>query len=138
MVFTFISRIWIYWRPFEDGERLMSKIYLPIENFNEYACYSIYDKDTIRAYKTMPYPNSSSEYKDFFINSHYLERDGFQQWGNYNSYLPVCLNKDYLTNAYMYRYDIMDILVVFTLIILIVYIPFSILFKRFFRGMKVY
>lgn len=116
----------------------MSKIYLPIDNFNEYACYTIYDKDTIRAYKTIPQANSSSNYKDYFINSHYLERDGLQQWGNYNTNLPVCFDKGNLTNEYMYRNDIMDILVVFVLIILIIYIPINNLIKRFFRGMKVF
>lgn len=116
----------------------MSKIYLPVENVNEYACYSVYDKDTIRAYKNMPQQNSSSNYKDFFINSNYLERDGVQQWGNYNQNLPVCLNKQNITNEYMYRTDYMNILVIFVLIILIIYFPVSTLIKRFFRGMRLH
>ena len=30
----------------------MKHIYLPIENVNDFACYTVQDKDTIRAYKT--------------------------------------------------------------------------------------
>jgi len=117
---------------------LNDKIYLPIENFTSYSCYTVYDKDTIRAYKSTPQVNSSSYYTDFYINSHYLKKDGFQQWGNYNTNLPVCFDKNNLTNAYMYRNDISDVLIVFSLIVLIIYIPIDKIIKTFFRGRKLY
>ena len=54
----------------------MTNIYLPIDNVSDFACYSVYDKDTIRAYYTQPHIDSSSEYVDFFVNSHYLQKTG--------------------------------------------------------------
>ena len=45
----------------------MTNIYLPIDNVSDFACYSVYDKDTIRAYYTQPHIDSSSEYVDLSI-----------------------------------------------------------------------
>ena len=46
---------------------------------------SVYDKETIRAYVQQPQLDSSSQYVDFYINSHYLQKTGTQTWGQWNS-----------------------------------------------------
>lgn len=113
----------------------MNNIYLPIDNVEDFACYSVYDKDTIRAYSTMPQVNSSSNYVDFYINSHYLEREGTQQWGQYTQYLPSCLAKNSITTNFYYRNDFSSILLIFTIFTIFgIMIPIKIflrLFRRF-------
>lgn len=111
----------------------MDNIYLPIDNVNDFACYSIYDKDTVRAYKTQPQLDSSSEYVDFYINSHYLQRTGIQSWGQWNSSLPTCISSDSITTDFYYRNDFPDILLIFIIFAIVgIYLPFK-LFSRIFR-----
>ena len=111
----------------------MDNIYLPIDNVNDFACYSIYDKDTVRAYYTKPALDSSSEYVDFYINSHYLEKTGIQSWGQWNSSLPTCLSSNTITTDYYYRNDFPDILLIFIIFAIVgIYLPFK-LFSRIFR-----
>ena len=113
----------------------MMNIYLPVNNINDFACYSVLDKDTIRAYRTQPQIDSSSEYVDFFINSHYLEKTGTQSWGQWSSNLPICTSKDSFTTNYYYRNDFDSILFIFTIFAVFgIMIPIKIfvrLFRRF-------
>ena len=113
----------------------MKNIYLPIDNVNDFACYSVIDKDTIRAYRTQPQIDSSSEYVDFFINSHYLEKTGTQTWGQWSSNLPICTSKDSFTTNYYYRNDFASSLFIFTIFAIFgIMIPIKIfvrLFRRF-------
>lgn len=115
----------------------MKHIYLPIENLNDFACYTVEDKDTIRAYKTMPRLDSSSDYVDFYINSHYLEKEGTESWGQWQSYLPTCIISSSITNDIYYRNDLDSILVIFLCIIVFVtYFPrklLNIFYKRGFN-----
>lgn len=111
----------------------MEHVYLPVDNVSDFACYTIQDKDTIRAYYTQPKLDSSSEYVDFYINSHYLEKTGSQSWGQWASTLPTCMATNSITNDYYYRNDFADILSIFFIISLVcVYLPFK-LFSRIFR-----
>lgn len=111
----------------------MDNIYLPIDNVNDFSCYSVYDKDTVRAYRIQPQLDSSSEYVDFYINSHYLQRTGIQSWGQWNSSLPTCLSSDSITTDYYYRNDFPDILLIFIIFAIVgIYLPFK-LFSRIFR-----
>lgn len=111
----------------------MYNIYLPIDNVNDFACFSIYDKDTVRAYKTQPQLDSSSEYVDFYINSHYLQKTGIQSWGQWNSSLPTCISSDSITTDFYYRNDFPDILLIFIIFAIVgIYLPFK-LFSRIFR-----
>lgn len=113
----------------------MDNIYLPIENVNDFACYSIYDKDTVRAYYTKPALDSSSEYVDFYINSHYLQRTGTQSWGQWNSSLPTCLSADSITTDYYYRNDFPDILLIFIIFAIVgIYLPFKLISRIFRKG----
>ena len=113
----------------------MKNIYLPVNNFNAFACYSVIDKDTIRAYRTQPQIDSSSEYVDFYINSHYLQKTGTQSWSYYTEYLPTCIDKNSITNNYYYRNDFTSSLFIFTIFAIFgIMIPIKIfvrLFRRF-------
>lgn len=113
----------------------MDNIYLPINNVNDFACYSIIDKDTVRAYSSQPQLDSSSEYVDFYINSHYLQRSGIQSWGQWNSSLPTCLSSDLITTDYYYRNDFPDILLIFIIFAIIgIYLPFKLISRIFRKG----
>ena len=113
----------------------MDNIYLPIDNVNDFACYSIYDKDTIRAYYTKPALDSSSDYVDFYINSHYLQRTGNQSWGQWNTSLPSCLSADSITTDYYYRNDFPDILLIFIIFAIVgIYLPFKLISRIFRKG----
>lgn len=105
-----------------------------------YACYVLSDKDTIRAYKTMPYNpsynggNVDINYRDYYINSDYLYTDGFQSFSYYSA-LPVCLDKSNLTTDVYYRHDIDKILVIFTILVIFgISLPLKIFSKLFKRG----
>ena len=113
----------------------MNNIFLPVDNVSDFACYSVYDKDTIRAYYTMPKVDSSSDYVDFFVNNHYLEKTGTQSWGQWSNYLPVCLPSNSITNDFYYRNDLPDILIIFTIICLFgLYFPLKIFSRLFKKG----
>ena len=113
----------------------MDNIYLPIDNVNDFACYSIYDKDTLRAYYTKPALDSSSNYVDFYINSHYLQKTGTQSWGQWNSSLPTCLSSDTITTDYYYRNDFPDILLIFIIFAIVgIYLPFKLISRIFRKG----
>ena len=113
-------------------------IYVPYENVSDYACYVVYDKDTIRAYIQTPQISSTSDYRDFYINSHYIYRQGSQTWGNYNPNLTTCLSTSQITNDFYYRNDLSDILVCFFIISLVcVYFPYKIFSRAFGRWLKI-
>ena len=112
----------------------MKNIYLPVNNVNDYACYFVYDKDTIRAYVQKPQLDSSSQYVDFYINSHYLQKTGTQSFGQWNSSLPTCINKSIITNDVYYRTDILSCILLFiSMSYLIFYLPLKLTCGRMFR-----
>lgn len=112
----------------------MENIYLPIKNVSDYSCYSVRDKDTIRAYKVTPALNSNSDYVDFYINSHYLQRSGNESWGQWTSNLPVCLPNYSITNKIEYRTDFCESMILFVLLLFILFwLPLKLTFLRFFR-----
>ena len=115
----------------------MTKIYLPVEDLSDYACYTVYSSDVIRAYVVRPANNSSSDYVNFYINSHYFTTEGTQTWSNYSS-LPVCENVSKFTTSYAYRNDFADILIIALIIIGSVWFLCSKLFKTLLKGRKRY
>ena len=113
----------------------MEHIFLPVENVSDFACYSVIDKDTIRAYKSMPAINSSSDYVDFFINSHYLEKEGNQTWGNWSQNLPSCISSSAISTDFYYRNDLPEVLVIFIiLVVFVTYFPRKLLNVFYKRG----
>lgn len=116
----------------------MNNIYLPVDSSENFACYTVIDKDTIRGYYTQPEVNSSSYYIDFYINSHYLEKQGYQTWGQWNTSLPDCLPRESITNDFYYRNDLPDILIIIMfLFIFIILFPYKIICRLFGRWLKV-
>ncbi len=103
-----------------------------------YKCYVLVDKDTIRAYKIKPYnpgynQSISIDYRDYYINSHYLYKDGVQQFSNYTT-LPICLDSNLITDNYYHRADFTDILVTFSIILGTIFFVFYIMLKALLRG----
>lgn len=109
-------------------------IYVP--SLENYACYVLVDNNTIRAYEQMPTKDSSVNYRDYYINSSYLYRDGVQAFSQYST-LPICLSNSELTTNVFYRNDIDKILVVtFILLIICFYFPYRIISRMFGRWLK--
>ena len=106
-------------------------IYLPNDSvYNK--CYVVQNEDVIRAYNKIPQNNTSYRYRDYYINSDYIYRDGEGTWSQYTT-LPICLDNSKITNDFYYRTDFNDILIIFTIFCLFIfYIPFKI-FMRLFR-----
>ena len=111
-------------------------IYVPDKN---YKCYVLQDKDTIRAYESVPYNPSYNntitiKYRDYYINSHYLYRDSQQNFG-YSTTLPQCLSMSEITDNVYYRNDLDSILIIFIILCVFgFYIPLRVflrLFRRF-------
>lgn len=115
----------------------MNNIYLPVDNVSDFKCYEVRDKDTIRAYYSKPAVNSSSDYIDFYINSHYLEKTGTINWGQWSQNLPVCISETSITNEIEYRFDYLQSIFLFALLVVIMFwVPLKLTFFRFFRRLK--
>lgn len=106
------------------------KIYVPQDStYNK--CYVVQSEGIIRGYNKTPINNTVYNYRDYYINSDYIYKDGEGQWSSYTT-LPVCLSSDVITNDYWYRNDITSILLnVLIIAIFGFYFPFKI-FKSLF------
>lgn len=106
-------------------------IYVPNSN---YACYVVQSEGVIRAYEQTPHNNSTIDYRDYYIRSNYIYKDGIQSFSQYAT-LPICLDSSVITDNYHYRNDFDSILIIFFIMsIFCFYIPirvFSRLFRRF-------
>ena len=106
----------------------MDKIFVP-ETTTYNKCYVVQSEGVIRGYDTIPRNNVSYNYRDYYIKSSYIFKDGTGNWSQYAT-LPVCLDDDILTNDYMYRLDISSILTMFLIInIFAIYLPIKIFSK---------
>lgn len=100
-------------------------IYVPDST---YSCYSVLDSDTVRAYESTPVLDSDVNYRDYFINSHYVYSDGVE----HISSLPTCISSQNVTTEVYYRNDFSSILLTFVLLAFICfYLPTRLLFKLF-------
>lgn len=97
-----------------------------VPDLENYKCVYMYNSNTLRAYKSKPAVNSTSDYVDYYVDNHYLYREGSQSWGNYNNNLPVCISQDKLTDVWYYRTDLLDIAVV---VFIFIFIFYWVLFK---------
>ncbi len=106
------------------------KIYVPQDNtFNK--CYVVQNEEVIRAYDRTPSNNVSYNYRDYYIRSDYIFKDGTGTWSQYTT-LPLCLSSDIITNDYWYRIDITSVLInVLIIAIFGLYFPWRI-FKSLF------
>lgn len=106
-------------------------IYVPNDS---YQCYVIYNADTIRAYKTQPYASSETDYIDYYVNSHYMYKEGTQRFNtNFN---VECISKDRITTDYYYRNDFDSILIIFMCILSFCYFVISKMIGAFFKGFR--
>lgn len=107
-------------------------IYVPEKE--NYKCYVVQNEDVIRAYEKVPGNNTTINYRDYYINSNYIYKDGYQQFSNYAT-LPVCLNNNTLTSDFYYRNDLADILIIFSIFsIVCIAIPLKLFFRLFKKG----
>lgn len=106
------------------------KIYVPQDNvYNK--CYVVQSESVIRGYNVVPSNNTNYLYRDYYINSDYIYRDGSGSWSSYTT-LPTCLSSTSITNDYWYRLDITSVLINVTIIALFgLYFPWRI-FKSLF------
>lgn len=110
-------------------------LYVP--NVEDYKCIVVRDSQTIRAYKTIPNYGAVVDYDDYFFNSHYISQSGQQQFSNYTT-LPSCQASGVVTSNYVYRNDFHEILLMFILMVIIIFMPVWALVKRFFRGRRLF
>lgn len=108
------------------------KIYVPESNiYNK--CYVVQSEDIIRGYDRVPSNNTNYNYRDYYIHSDYIYKDGSGTWSQYST-LPVCLNNSDITNDYYYRVDLSHILFIFVIFVIFgLYIPIK-LFLRLIGG----
>lgn len=105
-------------------------IYVP--DLTNYKCFYVQSEGVIRAYEEIPTNNSSVNYRDYYINSNYIFKDGVQSFNNYST-IPICLEKSNLTTEYYYRNDFDSILIIFLIVsIFAFYLPLK-LISRFTR-----
>lgn len=108
-------------------------IYLPTDNtYNK--CYIVQNENVIRAYDRVPQNNITYYYRDYYINSDYIYKDGSGSWGQYTT-LPICLDNNVITHEYFYRLDYYKSLIIFSIMfIFIILIPILIILKFFKKG----
>ena len=107
-------------------------IYVP--DLTNYKCYVVQSEGVLRGYEEVPTNNSTINYRDWYINSNYIYRDGIQSFNQW-SVLPICLQSTGLTDLVYYRNDFDSILIIFLIMcIFCFYIPLKVflrLFRRF-------
>lgn len=107
------------------------KIYVPDLS---YKCFVIQSEGVIRAYEKVPQNNQEINYRDYYINSSYIYRDGTQSFGSYYN-TPTCLSTDVVTDSVYYRNDFDKILVIFLIMcIFCFYLPIKVFSKLFKKG----
>lgn len=106
-------------------------IYMPDDNTYD-KCYVVQSEGVIRGYDRVPVNNSNYMYRDYYIKSNYIYKDGQGNWNQYST-LPVCLDDSIITSNFYYRNDFDSICIIFmTCFFFIFFIPFM-LYKRIFR-----
>lgn len=104
----------------------MAKIYLPSEYLNK-PCYQV-NQNYIRVFETT-YNNSSNIVYDIYINQDYQVK---RNLSNYNSN-TICDNINVYTSEIYYRTDMPDILLMFFIFCIFIFLLPLKIFIRFFR-----
>ena len=75
---------------FKNSQKgVLFMIYVP-ENNTYNKCYVVQNSDIIRAYDRVPSNNTNYNYRDYYIKSNYIYKDGTGSWSQYAA-LPICL-----------------------------------------------
>lgn len=106
-------------------------IYVPQYTAN--TCCYMYDANTLRCYTNRPSYNTTINYTDYFVNSHYLERYGSTQFSTNYSNIQ-CIDNSKYTQSYFYRNDAADIMLLFMLITIFILFIGRTFLRTFFRG----
>ena len=108
------------------------KIFVP--NSDSYSCIEVINHYTLRAYEDTPVVGSSVNFRDYFIDSNYLFKDGSEVI----EISPICISTDNLTSDVFYRSDFDKILLItFILLILLFWFPYKIISRLFGRWLKI-
>ena len=103
-------------------------IYVP-EDSTYNKCYVVQSEGVIRGYDVTPALSTNYNYRDYYINSSYIYRDGSGSWSQYST-LPICLDSEKLTNDFYYRLDFDKICIIFiTLALFGILLPIKIFSK---------
>lgn len=107
-------------------------IYVP--DLESYKCYVVQSEGVLRGYEEIPKNNTTVNYRDFYINSNYIYKDGNQSFSSYGN-LPICLSNNVTTTDIYYRNDFDSILIIFFIMtIFCIYLPLKIFSRLFKRG----
>lgn len=108
-------------------------IYVPNDSiYNK--CYVVQGEGVIRGYDVIPRNNISYNYRDYYVRSDYIYKDGQGSWNQYST-LPICIDDSTISNDFYYRVDFPQILLGFLILcIFCFYIPIKIFSKVFIRG----
>ena len=111
------------------------KIYVPLDTtYNK--CYVVQSEGVIRGYEEIPQINRTINYRDYYIKSDYIFRNGSQTFSTYST-PPTCLSNNIITNDIYYRVDFSNILIIFFIFsFFIVFLPFKIMSRVFGRWLK--
>lgn len=111
------------------------RIYVPNDTtYNK--CYVLQNENVIRGYDRIPSNNTNYNYRDYYIHSDYIYKDGSGNWSQYTT-LPTCLPNSDITNDFYYRVDFDKILVIFfILLIFCFYFPYRLVSRIFGRWLK--
>ena len=108
-------------------------IYVP--DITNYRCFVVQSEGVIRAYEQQPQNNTTTNYRDYYINSDYIFKDGTQTFSQYTT-LPICLSQDGITDNVFYRVDFDKILDITFILTIFTILPAYLIFTRFFRRMR--
>lgn len=112
------------------------KIFVPEDSTYD-MCYVVQSEGVIRGYDTIPRNNANYNYRDYYINSDYIYRDGSGSWSSYTT-LPTCLDQSVITNDIYYRVDLYKILIIFIILaIVIIVVPFKLMSRVFGRWLRI-
>lgn len=105
------------------------KIYVP--DLEKYEKYVLLNENTIRAYATTPQKGVGVNYRDYYINSHYIYKDGVEMYTETTENVSF-LDESILTNEIYYRNDFDSILIIFFIVSFVcIYIPIKIVMRMF-------
>lgn len=112
------------------------KIFVPQDTtYNQ--CYVVQSEGVIRAYDRVPSYNTTYNYRDYYIKSDYIYREGQGNWSSYST-LPTCLPSSDITNDIYYRIDFASILLTFAILCyFIIFLPYRIMSRAFGRWLKI-
>lgn len=105
------------------------KIYLP-DLITDEQYVSILDKDTIRVFHNEPIQDNLVNYTDYYINSHYLKKEGSLVINETFNFV----DKTLITDNVWYRNDLPGIMITFGIFLFTVVSFMLFIAKSFFKG----